>query len=537
MITFGKRILLGFGVTILLTGGLGIFNYSRIAAIDTQARQIASISLPQQELSSSAESNTMRACAFVLEHIVFDDPKDMTRVEQSLAELTGNVTKTYNDLQTVCVTPEQKRLLQNALDARPGYAAARDKILALSRDNKKKDAMASFQSDFHPAFQKLRDAVIALNDQAKKNAADSGTAITGTVRTGQMGSLIGIAAALLSGTVLALLITRSVNKALLRISDTLASGSQQTSAAAGQVSASSQSLAQGASEQAAALEETTSALEEMSSMTKKNADTAQQAAGLSSETQASATKGNDAMNKMSAAINDIQKSATETAKIIKVIDEIAFQTNLLALNAAVEAARAGEAGKGFAVVAEEVRNLAMRSAEAAKNTASMIEESVTNAKNGVTIAVEVGKSLEEITTAATKVNSLVGEIAAASKEQAQGIDQVNTAVAQMDKVTQSNAASAEESAAAAEELSSQSVQLSDMVQDLVALVGSVGAANAHTRTAAGGSPAARRSSTLKRPVYAAPAASPKKSPAHVIPLDDAERARGDEAFAEFSSTH
>ena len=99
---------------------------------------------------------------------------------------------------------------------------------------------------------------------------------------------------------------------------------------------------------------------------------------------------------MNHAIQEIQKSSDETAKIIKVIDEIAFQTNLLALNAAVEAARAGEAGKGFAVVAEEVRNLAMRSAEAAKNTANMIEESVKNAKNGVDIASEVGKILEEI---------------------------------------------------------------------------------------------------------------------------------------------
>jgi len=375
-----------------------------------------------------------------------------------------------------------------------------------------------------------RSTSAAALEQTTKSSSSAASALA----TASLTMIVGLGIGIALGITLAITITRGITNSISRISSTLASGSEQTSSAAGQVSSSSQSLAQGASEQAAALEETTSALEEMSSMTKKNADTAQQAASLSSEAQKSAAKGNDAMNKMSAAINDIQKSASETAKIIKVIDEIAFQTNLLALNAAVEAARAGEAGKGFAVVAEEVRNLAMRSAEAAKNTAAMIEESVNNAKNGVTIAVEVGKNLEEITTAATKVNSLVGEIAAASKEQSQGIDQVNTAVAQMDKVTQSNAASAEESASAAEELSSQSVQLGEMVAELVAIVGSVDKA----RTTNPGTPPAKHVGTNARKSNTSartPTAAARKAPARMIPLDDQEQAGKDEAFADFNN--
>jgi len=232
----------------------------------------------------------------------------------------------------------------------------------------------------------------------------------------------------------------------------------------------SHGMAQGASEQAASLEETSSSLEELSSMTRMNAENADQANALASKATASADKGGTAVGRMIETIDITKKSSDETAKIIKVIDEIAFQTNLLALNAAVEAARAGEAGKGFAVVAEEVKNLAQRSADAAKETSKLIEESQKNADDGVKVTEDVAKELSEISDNIKKATGLMNEVAAASQEQAQGVDQINAAVSQADQVTQQNAANAEESAAAGNELSTHAKSLQEFTCQLMTMV-------------------------------------------------------------------
>jgi methyl-accepting chemotaxis protein len=319
------------------------------------------------------------------------------------------------------------------------------------------------------------DAIDEYLDRTMENVIDpaKATAEDAAYSAQQQATLIALilaASGVILGIILAIFITRSITKPINSIIANLSTASEQVAAASQQVASASQSLAQGASEQASSLEETSSSLEEMASMTRQNADNAKQADGLMVETKQYVGQGNSSMEGLNVAIDEIKKSSDETAKIIKVIDEIAFQTNLLALNAAVEAARAGEAGKGFAVVAEEVRNLAMRSAEAAKDTSSLIEGSQQNADKGVSAAEETAKSITDIAGSSEKVAALVGEIAGASAEQAQGIDQLNTAVSQMDQVTQQNASNAEESSSASEEMAAQAQQMQEVVNDLSALV-------------------------------------------------------------------
>jgi methyl-accepting chemotaxis protein len=270
----------------------------------------------------------------------------------------------------------------------------------------------------------------------------------------------------------------SMDKALTEVGHSaknLSSSSQQLARAA-------EALAGGAQEQAASLQETSASLEQITATIRQNSDNAKHASQLAVSSRDSAEKGGTGAVETVAAMGEIKASSAKISEIITTIDEIAFQTNLLSVNASVEAARAGVHGNGFKVVATEVRNLAQRSAANAKEIKALIKGSVRKVENGSTLVTNSGSTLKEIVTSVKRVSDIVGEIAAASQEQATGIEQVGKAMVQMDRVTQSNSSQTEELAATASSLASQSSHLESLVSRFI-LSESVDAAQSGSATA------------------------------------------------------
>ena len=245
----------------------------------------------------------------------------------------------------------------------------------------------------------------------------------------------------------------------------LSQTSDEVTSGAEQVSSGAQALSQGATEQAASIEELSATISDVAEKIKNNANDAQMAKETSIQATKAVLDGNEQMNQLLKAMEEISHKSNEIGKIIKTIDDIAFQTNILSLNAAVEAARAGSAGKGFAVVADEARSLADKSAEAAKNTTNRIVCSKEAVERGTKVAEKTAEFLMGIVEGAKKSTEYLEHIAEASDEQALAISQINQGVEQISAVVQTNSATAEESAAASEELSGQAQTLKDMVDE------------------------------------------------------------------------
>lgn len=254
-----------------------------------------------------------------------------------------------------------------------------------------------------------------------------------------------------------------MNDSLMKIVGEVRAGTETIASASTEIASGNLDLSHRTEQQAASLQETSASMRDLTDTVKKNADNAHQANKLAVSASEVAAKGGNVVSQVVETMGSINASSKKIVDIISVIDGIAFQTNILALNAAVEAARAGEQGRGFAVVASEVRNLAQRSAAAAKEIKTLIGDSVEKVEIGSKLVGQAGTTMDEVVASVKRVTDIMSEITTASQAQSSGIEQVNRSIAQMDEVTQQNAALVEEAAAAAEAMQNQAGNLAQVV--------------------------------------------------------------------------
>jgi methyl-accepting chemotaxis protein len=465
-----SRLAMGFGVLLVLMVVIAVVVVISLSSIQEDIDNIVNVNVYKLNLYEDMTKYIYEIIDDMKEMIITDDPSKIEELSKEIADLRAEYDAKSTEMGKTSASEAGMQLREEIKASLNKARPLNNKVIELIKANQKEEAERIFESEAGKADDEWLALMKKAADMQNENNTTEAAAATATNQRTMVIIIVLAAIAIVSGTVIAVLITRSITRPIKNIVNNLTEGAQQVASASGQLSATSQQLAEGNAEQASSIEETSSTLEESASMVQQNSENTRQAAVLAAQTKASSDKGNNDMHEMMNSMSEIKKSSDQISKIIKVIDDIAFQTNILALNAAVEAARAGDAGMGFAVVAEEVRNLAQRSAQAAKDTAAIIESNITLSENGVSVAKKVGESLAEITVQAKKVNELMDEIAAASQEQSQGISQINKAITQMEAVTQQNAANAEESASASEELNAQAGNLREIVQQLVVLV-------------------------------------------------------------------
>jgi methyl-accepting chemotaxis protein len=466
----GTKLATGFSLVMVLLVVIAFIGVTRLNMMKSHLRIIVYDRNVKVKLANDMVDHLNEIARAVRNIALLDNVDAMQKEKERIDAARKAFSEAYEKLVNMVTSNKGKELLASVRRDQDHVKPLVDKAVELGLQNKASEATQVLMHDVRIPQGKLIEDVNALivyqEELTQKSAEDAERAYSSAYTL--ILSVSGLAVVV--GSLFAFFLTRSITRPLNRVMEGLSMGAEQIASASGQLSSASQQLAEGSSEQAASIEETSASLEEIAAMTKQNANNASQADSLMKEANQVVKHANDSMIELTRSMNEIIHASEETSKIIKTIDEIAFQTNLLALNAAVEAARAGEAGAGFAVVADEVRNLAMRAADAAKNTASLIEGTVKKVTEGSAMVTRTNQAFTQVAQSASRVGELVGEIAAASKEQAQGIEQVTQAATEMDKVVQQNAANAEENAGTSEEMNAQGKELLGFVSELTALV-------------------------------------------------------------------
>ncbi|MFW6166315.1 MAG: methyl-accepting chemotaxis protein [Ralstonia sp.] len=503
---------LGFGLAMVLLALVTLFSLNRMADFRRLMQETTEINAVEGKLATKMNTSvTERALAY-RNLILLDQPDEIQiefkRIEKQAQEYGDAQDKLGRMFSTIPDTTADEKSLFDQIKQQAALAAPiTARVQALIQANQKDEAYKVLRFEFRPIQKKwweLMGQLVAFGDKLNdQNTVDAKASYTlsltwllvlaglalaisliaamlitrGLLRQlgGEPGDVAAIAGEIAHGNLTVAVAARddnpaSVMMAMRTMRDALAKIAGQVRASTDTIATASDQIATGnfdlstrTQEQASALEECAASMEQLNATVKQNADNARQANTLASAAAGVATQGGSVVAQVVDTMGAINEASKKVVDIIGVIDSIAFQTNILALNAAVEAARAGEQGRGFAVVASEVRSLAQRSAAAAKEIKALINDSVDRVDAGNALVEQAGSTMHDVVTSIKRVTDIMSEILGASEEQAGGIDQIHHAIAQMDEVTQQNAALVEEAAAAAESMREQAGQLVQVV--------------------------------------------------------------------------
>jgi methyl-accepting chemotaxis protein len=500
----GTRLMAGFALVIFLLVAVAAIGLAKIEHVNDDTEIILHDRFVKVELAQTVENEVNKQLRALRTAMIVSDPalaaKELAKIEASMPVVAGALKK----LEDTVHSEAGKAALQRLMEGRRRFKEGETHVVELVKAGKIDEAKTQLITVILP----LQTAYIEGVEQFAKTQADGmesfGVEAAETARSAKVLMIVlSTVAVLLAGGV-AVLLTRSITVPIaeaVRVAQTVAAGdltsridvrsrdetgqllaalksmNESLVGIVQQVRASSDSIATGSSqvavgstdlsqrteEQASNLQQTAASMEEITATVKNSADAARAASELARSANSVAEKGGAVVAEVVSTMDEISTSSKKIADITGVIDGIAFQTNILALNAAVEAARAGEQGRGFAVVAGEVRTLAQRAATAAKEIKALIGESAGRVETGARLVGGAGATMEEIVRHVQRVAQLISEVGTAADHQSLGISQVSDAVAQLDQVTQQNAALVEESAAAADSLSQQAQRLSAVV--------------------------------------------------------------------------